>query len=105
MNQRHSSSNQAQRRTRPDTSIGLEVLHTFPNIQEWEGIVKAALTARVIKRGGKVFLDIREYQKSKLNEGFTRRGLRLTLTEISRIAALLPEATRMIEEALAAQTA
>lgn len=89
-------------RTRVDTSIGLEVLHEFPHIQDWQGaVVSAALTARIIKRHGKIYLDIREFQKSKYREGFTRRGLRLTLTEITRIADLIPEAIKKIEETLA----
>ena len=79
----------------------LKVLHVLENIHSWHGnAVSGCLTVRIVERRGKIFLDMREYQKTPFFEGYTKRGLRLSIREVSRIADMLPIATKLIEEEL-----
>jgi hypothetical protein len=86
--------------TNPDPAI--EVLHWFKPIQEWEitGLhVIGKLTARIIRQRGRIFLDIREWQRTDKWIGFTKRGLRLSIHELRTIENyIFPEAKDILKQ-------
>ena len=61
----------------------ITVIYEFKPIHEWTvGNVTSSLTARIIEKKGKKFLDVREYQISPHFTGYTKRGLRMTVHEL-----------------------
>lgn len=76
----------------------IEVIKFFQPLHEWETSgVKAKLTARVIKIGHRIFLDLREYQEGSEFTGFTKRGLRLSLHEIQILESFIfPDAKALL---------
>lgn len=58
-----------------------KVVKEFPKVGKYR--------VRVLEKGKKRVLDIREYVQSDMFEGFTRRGIRLTPEEAAELKAVL----------------
>lgn len=83
----------------------VKTLKEYPPIDAWSGAnFQAQLRARIIEVRGQVYFDLREYRTSSEEagtEGFTKRGVRLKLRDIKRLAYLLPNAERDMQLKLA----
>lgn len=85
----------------------LEVLHTFSVLNRWAGNgYRASLIPRLVKTRAGIFFDLREYNQGTNFTGFTRRGLRLKVSDVQGLLELLPEIeTKMLEMLQARKTA
>jgi hypothetical protein len=80
--------------------VGSKVLHEFADLHRWESPsiqLSGRLTARILERNGKLFLDLREFQVTPSGSGYTKRGLRLSIFEVDKLMRMLPEARPMLQ--------
>lgn len=84
-------------------SDNVETIFEYRPINTWETpLVRGQLRARIVKRKGKSFLDIREYHEGQTFNGWTKRGLRLSGIELRVLEDIIADAKeRLVQNATA----
>ena len=78
-----------------------QTIHEWPPLNEWkanDGKTKSKILARIVKvRDSQHFLDLREYTEKEDFQGFTSRGLRLTVKDMEKLRTIFNEAIERLE--------
>lgn len=84
-----------------EDKVPVEDVFVFPNLNQWETkTYKTEIIPRLVKTPAGIFFDLREKNEGANFTGYTKRGLRLNLTDIRALIALLPKVETMLKEKL-----
>jgi hypothetical protein len=71
----------------------VETVHEYSAISVWNTpVLTGSLRARIVRRKGKKYLDLREWHKGPDFEGWTKRGLRFSASELRVLEGIIADA-------------
>lgn len=79
-------------------SEDVDTIHEYSPISVWNSpTVRGSLRVRIVRRKGREYLDIREFHKGQSFEGWTRRGLRFSLSELRVLEDIITDAKSRLD--------